>query len=247
MAMKKIDPIDAANLLLGSSNFNPDERFLFNMMKRFEKTAELNLTTSQAKTVYVFFYQLILSKLRDGVDLRPILLYEGIPGSDEPDDGTDDKPQEDPGMTNPDDSPCKPIPPDEMDRPNPVDNMVAAINHIKNCYNPDPMGIENIKRIGCGPYKGYVSGSNVDMKRLEEGEEIIPKDKERDPKYILRSDATKKMLHIDMIMKCYDLKQDEAKAVYASLRKEEGRPPLSECAFEALNHIEKVSDLINNL
>lgn len=246
MAMKKIDPIDAANLLLGSSNFNPDERFLFNMMKRFEKTAELNLTTSQAKTVYVFFYQLILSKLRDGVDLRPILLYEGIPGSDEPDDGTDDKPQED----HPPYTPGAGKPPEDdptQDRPNPVDNVLTGISHIKTCYNPDPMGVENIKRIGCDPYKGYVSDSNVDMKRLEEGEEIIPKDKERDPKYILRSDATKKMLHIDMIMKCYDLKQDEAKAVYASLRKEEGRPSLSEYAFEALNHIEKVSDLINNL
>lgn len=170
MGRVKISPFEAGTKLLARDRYSSvkHKAFLFDFVEYMNEDG-LNLDTKEAQKIYEYFDGAIQRTLEDG----ELELFER-------DDSADDKPQEDP---TPEDPPAEepgqgqPIPPDEMDRPNPVDNMVTAINHIKTCYNTDPLGLENIKRVDGGPYKGYVSGSNVepeDMKWLEEGEVITP-------------------------------------------------------------------------
>lgn len=215
MGRVKISPFEAGAKLLARDRYSSikHKSFLFDFMEYMSEDG-LNLDTKEAQMIYEYFDVAIQRTLENG----ELELFE----QDEPDDGTDDKPQEDlapytPGAGQP----------------------------------PIESGIANCSGSGSKVMQGYVSGSNVEPEDMEWLAELVQKGESSlvsiEPECIIRSDATKRMLYIDTIMKCYDLKQDEAEAVYASLRKEEGRPPLSKCAFEALNHIEKVSDLINNL
>lgn len=165
MGRVKITPFEAGTKLLARDRYSSikHKSFLFDFMEYMSEDG-LNLDAKEAQKIYEYFDVAIQRTLENGElelferDEQP---EEPVPAP-EPDDPTPDQSEEEPVQG-------KPIPPNEMDRPNPVDNMRTAINHIKNCYNPDPMGIENIKRIGCGPYKGYVSGSNVDKPQEDLG------------------------------------------------------------------------------
>ncbi|BAM99139.1 hypothetical protein [Bacillus phage PM1] len=237
MGRVKISPFEAGTKLLARDRYSSikHKSFLFDFMEYMSEDG-LNLDTKEAQKIYEYFDGAIQRTLENGElelferDEQP---EEPVP-TPEPDDPTPDQPEEEPGQG-------QPIPPDEMDRPNPVDNTRTAINHIKNCYNTDPLGLGNIKRIDVGPYKGYVSGSN--MVCLEEGEVITPinpfadksehpngarhfekwsaeaKKNQSVPNFNIQMDEVKKAVEkrtktIDFFMHDFDLSESEAETVY---------------------------------
>lgn len=279
MGRVKINPIEAGTKLLARDRYSSikHKSFLFDFMEYMSEDG-LNLDTKEAQKIYEYFDGAIQRTLENGElelferDEQP---EEPVPAP-EPDDGTDDKPQEDPGMTNPDDPPGK---------PNALDAALAAINYIDSRYKPALKGIaeKEVTSKTSGPYKGYVSGSNVepeDMGWLEEGEVITPinpfADKSESPngarhfekwseeakkqstcsEFQCQMDEVKKAVDnrqkaIESFMLFYDLEYSEAEAVYTHLldREEDAgkRPPLSDKARKTLHHIKNIVDIVIDL
>lgn len=277
MGRVKINPLEAGTKLLARDRYSSikHKSFLFDFMEYMSEDG-WNLDTKEAQKIYEYFDGAIQRTLENGElelferDEQP---EEPVPAPepDDPDDGTDDKPQEDPTPDHPEEEPGQgqPIPPDEMDRPNPVDNILTAINYSNSRFKPRSAAL--VER---GPYKGYVSGSNVepeDVLWIEEGEEILPlpngarhfkkwsaeaKKKQSVPNFNIQMDEVKKAVEkikktIDFFMRDFDLSESEAETVYYYLTEKDanskGKPPINENVKDVLDHIKALTDIVNDL
>lgn len=207
--MKRLESWEAAERLLagdfkGTSEYN---LFIYRFIHDMENKYGLNIRISEAEKIYEFFRDIISYKL-DPISEEQIGLYDEQPEYPEP-TNPGEEPQEDPG-TNPEDSPGKPI------------------SH--NDLETDPLTEVLSKSIG--PYKGYVSGSNVEAAQTGEPTPM--------------TNLEKKQI-IDMFMKFYDLSSGEADAlwthIYDSINQ---RKILTVKAQKALEHIKFVGSMTKN-
>lgn len=236
MGRVKISPLEAGTKLLARDRYSSikHKSFLFDFMEYMSEDG-LNLDTKEAQKIYEYFDGAIQRTLENG----ELELFERDEQPEEPEPTNPvDEPQEDPGMTNPDD-------------------MEWLAEAVQKGYvsGSDMVCLEEGEVIT--PINPFADKSeHPNGARHFEKWSAEAKKNQSVPNFNIQMDEVKKAVEkrtktIDFFMHDFDLSESEAETVYYYLTEKDanskGKPPINENVKDVLDHIKELTDIVNDL